>query len=224
MIKAIIFDFDGVIANTEPFHIRAWAKVLKSHGVNPDEEFYRTAKRAIGTTDAKFLTNLLNHYGIKGNIEEWFLEKRRIYWEMIEDGVESFPGVKEFIHRLYGKFPLAIASSARRGSISRLLKKFSLTEYFPVIVAREDVAHHKPHPKIYLTTASRLYQFPRNCLVFEDSLVGVQAAKRAGMKCVGVAHSFSPEELREADLIIEGFDNLEGIEKLLSQKVNNGAF
>jgi len=210
--SAIIWDLDGVLADTEPLHREAWRLLfLKKNLPMNWKEMEKELKENTGTTDVEFLKKLFQRTQIKGSIEEWMREKRDIYWSLLSQKVKPMPGAMEILDILKDKFVQAIASNGWRGSIEIVLDKLNLKGIFRSILGREDVTFHKPHPEIYLKTAHNLGVSPSSCAVLEDSPVGVRAAKRAGMRCIAVKGIFTSQELKEADLIVNSWQEKEKI-------------
>jgi len=209
-VPAVLFDFDGVICNTEPLHIRSWQILFAQMGLEiPEAEL--TA--GIGITDITLLRSIFAQHNISADPSEWQLEKRTIYLKLLEESVEAFPGAAALVRRLHENWPLAIASSAWRSAIETAARKLSILQYFRVVVSKEDVTAHKPDPEVFLKAAAKLGVEPGGCAVIEDSPAGIQAARAAGMRCIAVTNSFPPTQLLAADLII---DSLEETERILA--------
>jgi beta-phosphoglucomutase len=215
MLCAIIFDCDGVIANTEPLHMAAFQKVLCEEGiVLLNEDYYR---HYLALDDrACFQTTFSNH-GIpltQAKLEE-LVQRKKVYFEpVLRRNLHLFPGVAAFIQQAAQSLPLAIASGALRHEVELIVQHGGVRECFQVIVTAEDFTHSKPHPEPFLKAltllnADRAQKIqPHECLVIEDSLHGVQAAHRAGMLCVAVTTSYGREQLSNAELVV---DSLEGL-------------
>ena len=207
-VQAVIFDFDGVICNTEPLHIRSWQILFARRALDiPMAEL----EAGIGITDVSLLQRIFAKRNIVADPREWQLQKRSIYLELLEESVEEFPGAAALVKRLQKSRPLAIASSAWRSAIETALRKLCISRYFRVVVSKEDVARHKPDPEVFLEAASKLGVEPGGCVVIEDSPAGIQAAKAAGMRCIAVTNSFPPARLSDADLILGSLEETERI-------------
>jgi len=216
--QAVIFDLDGVIADTEPLHKESWRKVFREKNIPIEEsELEYELTLATGTTDINFLNRVFPRYHIYDAPHKWLAEKKEIYQQILPQKIKPFPGVILLIEELNKKYSLAIASNAWRKSIEIIISHLSIKEYFPTIVARENIHRHKPKPEIYLVTAERLGVEPSQCVVVEDSLVGVEAAKNAKMRCIAVTNSFPPEKLKQADLIIDSLQRKEEINSFLEE-------
>jgi beta-phosphoglucomutase len=216
MLRAIIFDFDGVIVDTERFHFQAFKRVLAEEEIPLTWEEYTQAYLAMD--DKNCFRTALARYGreIAPGIVDGLSERKALYFfAALSDAVTLFPGVEGFIREAAGKVPLAIASGALREEIEFLLAKVGLREFFPVVVAAEDVVRGKPDPEAYIAALGRLNRLiagrpvrPSECLVVEDSRHGVAAAAAAGMRCLAVANSYAPQELSAAHLILKSLEQV----------------
>lgn len=202
-VRAVLFDMDGVLINTEPLHFRMWKEVFHNRGVEIDYDGY---KDCIGTTE-EFLRELIfQNYGAdfradKTLKDEAMAIKRRL---IAEEGFPKMPGVEEMLRNLYDAgFLLAIASSSSVSFIELAMDYIGVKQYFHVINSGENVAHSKPAPDIYLDTAKRLGVSPGECIVLEDSENGTIAAVSAGMTCVGLDNPDSGDQnLERAKTVI----------------------
>ncbi|HAT6323385.1 TPA: HAD-IA family hydrolase [Legionella pneumophila subsp. pneumophila] len=215
MIDTIIFDFDGVILNSEPMHFEAIAQVLNQSGMSLDYEEYMT--HYLGLSDISIFPKILNDKGFTCSSTEilQFIERKvTIYNELIENSEQlpMIPDLDWFLVRAakqYGK--IGICSGSNRHSIIKILGKIHygrLAQYFTTIVSSEDVSLGKPSPEGYLLAASRLQSNPENCLVIEDSEHGVAAAKAGGMLVAGLLTTLSRDQLANADMIVHDFKEL----------------
>lgn len=214
MIKAVIFDMDGVIAETEPVHDKADKATLLKYGVRlSDEELHRYT----GTTAKFMFKELIEKYRLNTTVEKIFREKEKILFELLEEDTQPTKGVIELLHKLKEiGIRLAIASSAHMRLIEYVLQRLEITHLFDATVGAEDVEHSKPNPKIFLIAAKRLNVSPDECLVVEDAKVGVEAAKSAGMKCLGYINpSSGNQDLSEADFVTDDFSRV-SIQQILS--------
>ena len=207
---------DGVIVNTEPVHDKASNIVLEKHSILLDKETNTKIDNEFrGCTEEFFWKTFSKRFKIKGNYKKLIEEKREIYLETIKNSLEPFPSVLNLIKDLKEKYKIGLASSSSAKEIDFILTKLKIKKYFDIITSGEFVKKSKPEPDIYLETASKLVVKPENCLVFEDAVNGVKAAKAAGMKCIAITTSFGKKDLKEADLIIDSFEgfDLKTIEK-----------
>lgn len=219
-MKAAIFDFDGVIADSEPLHFRALRDALRAEGVAITEEEYYTSYLAYDDRGALRLA--LEQHGIvpsRERVETLAVRKEECFAEVLRD-VVFFPGVPELVRALAGRVPVGIASGARRPEIEAILEAGGLRDAFSAIVGVEDVSRTKPDPEPYLTAMSRLAERapglrPAECVVFEDSIPGILAGKAAGMTVVAVTNSYPAHKLGVADRVVADFAGHNG-ETLLS--------
>jgi HAD superfamily hydrolase (TIGR01509 family) len=205
--EAIIFDMDGVLVDSNPFHLRKWIDLFRAHGVAFDEA--ELPKIVLGppneVTFRRFLGERLSPEEMAALGEELEENFRRA----IGPHTQSFPGVQPFIESCHAEgIPMAVASAAISKNVEFLIAALGLRPYFREMLTGDEVTHPKPDPEVYLKTAAKLGVAPAGCAVFEDSFVGIEAAKRAGMKCVAIASTFPAQDLRRetrADLILPSF-------------------
>lgn len=214
MLRAIIFDFNGILVDDEPIHLEMFQKVLREEGLSLDESEY--CSRYLGMDDRGCFRAFYQDHGRK--LDEPFLaelvRRKAVYYrDTIEKRIIVFPGVKRLVPELSSRFPLAIASGALRSEIEIILQKIALKDYFRAIASADDVTEGKPAPEIFLKALSLLNQRetvrpiqPAETLVVEDSKEGLLAAHRAGMKCLAVTNSHPAEELKKAEAIVRGLD------------------
>lgn len=201
MIKAIIFDVDGVIFDTEWLHIIAWEIVFKNKNIIIPPEKYRGGT---GVADQDFLQDL-RKCGILpvqmplAAVEE---EKISVLTGLIEKSTEIFPGAIETLEMLYGKYPMCAASNSDRRFIEKLVGNSKVGRFFSFILTRNDVKNPKPSPDIYLLAAKKLGYKPHECVVIEDTSTGVDAARSAGTICIAVCHTQPAEKLAVADIVL----------------------
>lgn len=197
--RAVVFDLDGVICNTEPLHVRSWQILFARKGIHvPDARIWA----GVGIADHEFIARLFRELYIKDEPYAWEIEKRNIYLSLLMQDVPEFPGAVNLVKQLSWNWPLAVASSSWREAVEVSLRRLSIRDRFQAVVAREDVRVHKPCPDAYLLAAERLGVAGKDCTAIEDSIAGVAAAKRAGMLCIAVTNSFRADQLTKADLIV----------------------
>jgi beta-phosphoglucomutase len=209
-MKAVIFDFNGVLVDDEPTHFEAFRRVFGARGVPLSrDDYYR---RYLGLDDKGCVTAALMDNGVApalAQVDEIVAEKAAAYRELVADHVPLFPGAAEALSALGGT-PLAICSGALRAEIEDLLGRAGLLSRFEVIVAAEDVPRCKPDPAGYLRAYARLAEgralSPGEVAAVEDSLAGISAAKAAGLFCVAVASTYPAERLSAADRVIDRLD------------------
>jgi HAD superfamily hydrolase (TIGR01509 family) len=200
--KAVIFDMDGVLTDSEPLINAAAVAMFKELGlVAQPEDFFPF----IGTGENRYIGGVAEKYGFPLDIPAAKKRTYEIYLEMVPTRLRAFPGAVELVRELKARgVRIAVASSADLIKIEANLNKIGLppTEW-DAIVCAEDVTHKKPAPDIFLAAARKLGLAPAECVVIEDAVNGIEAAKTAGMRCVAVASSFPADQLHEADLVRE---------------------
>lgn len=198
--KAVICDMDGVLVDSEPFISQAGCMMFAELGLKVVPEDF---KPFIGTGENRFLGGVAEKYNFPVDIEKIKARTYDIYLEIIKGRLKPLPGVYEFIDRCrqMGK-KLAVASSADRRKVLGNLNELKLSPAsFDALVVGEDVSRKKPAPDIFLLAAQRLGVPPQECLVVEDAISGVAAAKAAGAKCLALTTSFDASQLAAADFI-----------------------
>ncbi|HHP7245820.1 MAG TPA: HAD family hydrolase [Elainellaceae cyanobacterium] len=204
---AVIFDLDGVIADTEPLKFAAYQAVFReTYGVElPAEDITWR-----GMKEQSVIAYWFDKFQLTGEPEKLIQAKRAAYQSFLEEGrVTAVSGVIEFIHWLQSVEKLrGVATSSSRREATMVLENLGLTTAFSQLVTRDDVQQLKPHPEVYLSAASALGVQPSTCVAFEDSQSGVSAAKSSGIFCVGVLTSFSSDALAHADQTIANFTEL----------------
>ena len=212
MLKAIIFDCDGVIVDSEPNHLKAFQSVLNDIGISLSKEEYDKTYLAMDDKGC-FETVLAVHSRLadKATVKKLIHQKMAIYQAFSKKKLHLYTGVVDFVKSVQGRYKLAIASGAFRCEIKMALDQGGIRAAFPVIVSAQDVKQCKPHPEPFLTalaqlnSRSRLLQpaavipidliMPHECVVIEDAIHGVMAARAAGMKTVAVTNSYPREPL-----------------------------
>ncbi len=193
MLRAVIFDCDGVLADTEPLHCRALAEVLRDHDVAMPLELYE--RDYLGMTDPDMFRKALAENGrpnAEAMVARLVERKAGIYPRMQAELLQPIPGAVELVRRCAAQWPLAICSGAFRADIESIVQRFGIADQFQTIVSNEDVPRGKPHPDGFLAALERLNSAcestdpirPDQCAVIEDSLPGVAAARAAGMRVV----------------------------------------
>ena len=206
MKHAFIFDMDGVIVDSNPTHKIALKQFCKKLGYDLSETDLR--EKIYGRTNRDWLLNLFGQLD-EQTIRKYADEKEALFRQLYID-IKPVNGLLPFLDKLDSlDISRAIATSAPRANVDFTLKKTNTGKYFKTILDDSFVTEGKPNPQIYLKSASALGFDPQNCIVFEDSLSGVQAGKDAGCKVVGITTTHTREELAETDFIIDDFENLE---------------
>jgi HAD superfamily hydrolase (TIGR01509 family) len=215
VIRAVVFDFDGVLANSEPLHFRAFRDILAEEGLSLTEHDYYT--RYLGYDDVgafRVMASDQKRTVTDGEVASWVVRKaERI--EALERGVSVlFPGARDAIARMARSGPIAIASGALRHEIMRVLEREQLAALFAAVVAAGDTPASKPDPAPYSKAVELLRQMTGDslqageCVAVEDSHWGLVSAKHAGLRTLAITHSYPANELGEADFVIEHLDEL----------------
>lgn len=211
--KGIIFDLDGTLTLSQQFHYEAYATVFREYGITYTRS--EDAKLYGGQGSEKIFPQVFAKRGKplrKSEIQKLVDRKREIYSQMIETRrIEVVPGIKEFAESLkkQGK-KIIVATGNRLNSAKIILKRTKLDSFFPDIVSIEEVEKEKPAPDIFLEAVKRCELTPAECLVFEDAINGIQAAKAANIDCVALTTQYSEEKLQEAGakIIIKDYTEL----------------
>ncbi len=201
--RAVIFDMDGVLINSEPLHFLATQEILAAHGVAMSEADY--FGRYIVYSDQEIMELLLPDASARGPAAR---AKSRRYLELVASGVPAFPDGLELLMRADG-WRVGLATGSLRHEAELALGSLGIRERFHTVVTREDCVQGKPSPEPFLRAASGLEVPPARCVVIEDSPGGVQAAKGAGMACVAVTHSCPRQRLLEADLVVDDLGSVD---------------
>jgi beta-phosphoglucomutase-like phosphatase (HAD superfamily) len=240
MLKAIIFDCDGVIVDSEPLHLKAFQMTLATEGISMTKEEYD--KTYLAMDDKGCFETVMaaqNRPTDKTTIKRLIHQKMALYRTFSQQELHIYPGVSDLVKKIHEKVHLAIASGAFRGEIKFALEKAGIRFAFPVIVSAQDVKQGKPNPESFLTALAKMNQLyyppssdasvglqqgvtgptmpvlppgavtPAECVVIEDSVHGVQAARSAGMKSVAVTNSYAKEALLPiADYVVDSLEEL----------------
>ncbi len=205
-LEAVLWDLDGVIADTADYHYRAWEDVLGKRGVNFRKEDFM---RLFGQRHDTIIRFALGENISSEDFEAITREKQANYRRRVADNIRPLPGAIELIKSLQEHgVKSAIASSAPLENIEIIIRGLGIEDCFQTIAWGTEVAEGKPSPQIFLLAAKKLGVQAGNCAVIEDAIAGVAAAKRAGMKCVAVTNSHPRKSLKKADLIV---DTLEAV-------------
>ncbi len=212
MIKAIIFDMDGVIIDSEPIHKQVERSIFERLNIEVSEEEHNSY---VGKTSMGMWNEIKFKHNLKEDISSEEIVRlevdRYIEHLLADDDIKPINGVREFINELHiDDIKLALASSAVRKSIETVINLFELEEYFGISISGEDIENGKPFPDIFLKAAKELGVKPMECVVIEDSKNGVMAAKAAGMKCIGFKNPNSgDQDLSSADMVINSFSQID---------------
>ena len=206
-VRAVLFDLDGLLTNTEELHSEAWRRTFAEHGVpmSPEEYAQLWIRRGLGPRE------FLRAKGLDQKLDPQALMRRKdeIFRELAERRLELMPGALKLLQELKGKVKIGLVSSARRNAVSLVLDKLNLRRFFDVITTHEDAAHSKPHPEPFLLAAERLGVRPEECVVIEDAEKGIVAAKRAGMRAIAVPNGLTRDnDFSQADLVVRSLEEL----------------
>lgn len=204
---AVIFDMDGVICHTNPYHSLAFREFFSLRDLSPtDEEF---AQHMFGKSNSYILSHFFKRPVTGDELLQLEEEKEGLFRKIYEPHIAPINGIIEFISELKNSgVKLGVATSAPYANLDLILSKINIREKLGSILASEDVKKHKPDPEVYLRSAANLGVSPDQCLVFEDSFSGISAALNAGMRVVGVLTSHTIEELPPCDLYINDYTDL----------------
>jgi beta-phosphoglucomutase len=206
-ICAVIFDLDGVIVDNMKYHRAAWEKFLLKYAPGIEIDAF---SRHFGKRNEVLLKMVFKRSLLPEEVKKYGDEKEFLYRELYAEDIETVSGLIGFLKVLRkDQIKIAVASAAPPENVDFVLDKTGIREFFNVILSADDVKRGKPDPEIYLKTAHKLACSPRSCLVFEDSIPGIQAAKNAGMKVAALTTTYPPAEFKDADLIINDFTGIE---------------
>lgn len=219
MNLAVIFDMDGVITDSNPYHKRAWEIFCKKYGVELTEEDLQ--QHVYGQTNKHALKHIFSDDLPPEDHDRYAEEKEALYRELHEPEMELAPGLKDFLKMLkQHQVQTAVATSAPTENLNFTLDRLGIRDYFDQLIDISGVKNGKPDPEIYLKAAKALGVEPERCIVMEDSAPGVEAGQRAGMKVIGLTTTHSREELSHTDLVIDDFRGLtmEKLQRLLEEE------
>ena len=226
MIGALIFDVDGVIAETEVLNARASVLMFRRlYGIEVQPEDFRPF---VGTGDERYVEGVAEKYGVEIETEAAVQQRAENFFKLLEDQpLPAAPGIMALVTaaRDDPELKLAIATSGNKDKQFPVIESAGLKlEWFDVVVTGDDVTHKKPHPEIYLVTAEKLSVPPERCVVLEDAPAGVEAARSAGMHCIAVTSSVDAAQLTAADLVVDSLAevSMESVRKLLTAELRGG--
>lgn len=214
MLRAVIFDFDGVVANTERLHLQGFLIALQAHAISISEADYFT--RYLGLDDAAGFRKIAADRDLPLDdeaLKRLMAEKAAAFRDLVGERIEIFPGVRELLEELRPIYATAIGSGALLSEIQLILGIAGLSDQFDTIVSADQVTHSKPDPETFTTACDRLAAhnapnlLPSECVVIEDTPGGLAAATAAGMKTIAVTNSF-PQDRLQADLTVDSLEPL----------------
>jgi beta-phosphoglucomutase family hydrolase len=205
VLGAVIWDMDGVLVDTGEFHFQSWVATLPEYGIEFSREDFRTT---FGMNNEGILRLFLGERFTKDLYTEISDRKERNFRKTIRGKVQLFTGVLTLLKALrHANISQAVGSSAPYENIDAIVRELKLSPYFQTLVSAVGMPS-KPDPSVFLTAAAKLGTPPGDCLVVEDAIAGVEAAHRAGMKCVAVTTTNPASALQRADVIIDHLDNI----------------
>ncbi|MCU0487995.1 MAG: HAD family phosphatase [Anaerolineales bacterium] len=201
---AVLWDLDGTLVDSAEMHYQSWIGAFSEHSIPFDRDLFT---RTFGMNNHSIITTLLGNPPTE-LLEQISERKEILYRQMIPTQLRLFPGVLDWLNRFKDRaIPMAVASSAPRQNIADSLQALQIGAYFQAIVSVFG-RPGKPDPLVFLEAAQALHIPPERCIVVEDAIAGVEAARRAGMKCLAVLNTNSPEALNQADQVVERLDLL----------------
>jgi beta-phosphoglucomutase family hydrolase len=215
-VNAAIFDLDGTLIDNNTYHLQSWLQYLKDMNREMSEEEYKA--NVNGRTNKDVIEYIYQRKMDDKEAMKYAHEKEAIYRELYAPHIKPVAGLLELLEKLRSlSIPMAIATSGIQVNIDFLFEHIPIRSYFDVIVNSAHISKGKPDPEIYIKTAELLKVSPAECLVFEDAVVGINSAKAAGMKVVGVLTTHKAEELSGADILIKDFSELVAEENSFEQ-------
>ena len=212
MINIVIFDLDGLLADTETLQMQAYQQILLTYGVVMTDAEYSSHWIRAGLGIIEFVSD--QRLSLEPNIVRQ--QKAELYQELLKTSLHAMPGAPELLARLYRRKCLAVASSSTRAAVEFILRSLNFMKYFDVIAAREDAKQGKPEPDIFLYVAKRLGVAPTVCVVIEDAEKGIIAAQRAGMKSIAVPNQYTQDnDFSAASAVVSSLSEVERLVEIL---------
>lgn len=207
-IKAVLFDMDGLMVDTEPLHLQAFNSVLGKYGKHVTEE--ENTQRYIGTPDIDEARDMVVRFSLPISAGELVLAKQAKTKELLRNSIVVLPGLMELLENLKeGGYKIAIASSSQLETIEIIVDGLKISSLIDALASAEEVEHGKPAPDVYLLAAKKLGVKPEECLVLEDAPKGVQAGKRAGMTVFAIPSEYTKgEDFSQADKVLSSLDEV----------------
>ena len=206
MINTVIFDMDGVICHTNPYHSKAFRVFFEKRNLFPTEEEF--SNHMYGKSNSYIFSHFLGRKIEGEELDTYELEKEGLFREIYADHVKPINGFMTFLENLSGRgLKLGVATSAPKANMDLILDTLKIRGTFGSLMASENVNNHKPDPEVYLTSAENLSSGSSECLVFEDSYSGISAAINANMKVVGVLSSHKEDELPPCNAYISSYSS-----------------
>jgi beta-phosphoglucomutase family hydrolase len=211
--KTILWDMDGVIADSYSYHFAAWQATFAKRGIKFTKDDFANL---FGTRNDFIIGSIMGRELPERDTSVIVQEKEEIFRRKATGNIKPFPGAIRLLNALKkGNIRLGLASSTPKENIDLILNELNLKAIFDCIVSGQEVSDSKPSPQIYLLAAEKLGVTPNDCVVIEDSPLGVKAAKTAGMKCLAITNTHPRQKLKEADKIVESLENVDLITLLI---------
>ncbi len=205
-LEAVLWDMDGVIADTMQYHMSAWRDILQDMGITMTEEDFRPL---FGQRHDRIIRHFLGDKMTHEEIEALSDRKQALYRQRVAKDIRAFPGVIDLMKALQKNgIKAALASSATKENVDVIVEGLGIAKFFQAFVNGPEVAEGKPSPLIFQLAAKKLGTQPADCVVIEDAIAGVAAAKTGGMKCIAVTNSLPRERLKDADLIVDSLEEV----------------
>lgn len=200
-IKAILFDLDGVLIDSEPLHFEAHKKAAAHYGIDLSLEDYM--QFGVATGDDFLYGKMSEKFGVEINKDEISEMKKQHYREILDEKGKLMPGISEVLQKFSPEYELAIVSSGTSDSVEYVLAKFDIRKYFKAIITGDDVRNVKPFPDVYLKALEKLGISRDECVAIEDSATGIEAAKAAGIRCIAIPNDFTKnQDFSKADALL----------------------
>jgi HAD superfamily hydrolase (TIGR01509 family) len=216
MLEAVIFDRDGILINSEEIHIQSSLKALEKLGIKPD---LFDKKLIIGRHPNDYGLDFLKKYAKFGFSYDIFRKYQKEFYYDTIDNAPIFEEAIKLIKILHAsKIPLGLATSSSKENTARFLDRTVLKKYFNAVTTFEDCTKRKPEPEPYIVTANKLQMNPKYCVAIEDTAIGVESAKRAGMKCIAIPNEYTAnQDFSRADAVVNSAKEitLEFLQKII---------
>ncbi len=211
--RTVLWDMDGVIADSHSFHFAAWQETFAERGIRFTGEDFN---ELFGTRNDFIIGSVMGRELAEEDVKIMVQEKERIFRRQARGNVQPFPGAIRLLNAIKkANFKLGLVSSAPKENINLVIGELGLNGIFDCIVFGREVSESKPSPQIYLLATDRLEVAPADCLVIEDSPQGIRAAKTAGMKCLAITNTHPRQKLEEADKVVDSLENVDLITLLM---------
>ena len=206
-LKAVLWDLDGVIADTGRYHFMGWRQIFTPMGIDFTEEHFI---KHFGQRNDTIIRDTVTQSISQEELDAIADRKEEAYRRLVTDNIQALPGAVELLKALEkNEIPSALASSAPPENVKIIVGGLGIESLFQAVACGREVTEGKPSPQVFLLAAEKLKVDPSGCVVIEDAIAGVAGAKRAGMKCVAVTNSHSGDSLREADLVVSTLEDID---------------